>query len=44
MTSKIVVNNIEADSGISTLSFAGAISVSGSAGALSATSITSSVP
>ena len=42
MTSKIVVNNIEADSGISTVSFAGDISVSGSAGALSATSVTSS--
>ena len=39
MTSKIIVNNIEADSGISTVSFAGDISVSGSAGALSATSV-----
>jgi len=42
MTSKIVVNNIEADSGVSTVTFAGDISVTGSAGALSATSVTSS--
>jgi hypothetical protein len=42
MTSKIIVNNIEADAGISTVTFAGDISVSGSAGALSATSVTSS--
>ena len=40
MTSKIVVNNIEADAGVSTVTFAGDISVTGSAGALSATNLT----
>jgi len=39
MTSKLVVNTIESDAGVSTVTFAGDISVTGSAGALSASTL-----
>ena len=39
MTSKLVVNTIESDAGVSAVTFAGDISVTGSAGALSASTL-----
>ena len=42
MTSKLVVNTIESDAGVSTVTFASDISVTGSAGALSASTLSAS--